>query len=238
MTGRDCGLRVAQSERAAAIDGSSRRCVDGLLVRAIPLLMFGLLAVGQSGCLVKAAWKAGGVLRRVRVDYNSYRAAAVTLSSYDHLPSRTNDVRHFRWLHGEDPVLPYPGEEVARPLGRAESWVLQCRAAERAGSTPRRAVIELTPRRPQDVQAPQPPAVPNDPMPDSGRPEMPLPRHAMATDRSSAKPALFGHSVGRRAIREPAPAPSGADARVPDSCVPDSCVPDPADDAAPDCGCL
>ena len=90
-----------------------------------------LLAVASTSGCVSAAWRSGGSVRRLRADCNSYREPALSLTSYDHLPSRTKDVRHFRWLHGADPVLPYPGEQLAKPAKTKRfngSWVTRCRA--------------------------------------------------------------------------------------------------------------
>lgn len=56
-----------------------------------------------------------GSLYRVRWDKNTWNASALTVERFDHKPAESGHVRQFRWLHGEPPVLPYPGEQCAKP---------------------------------------------------------------------------------------------------------------------------
>ena len=73
------------------------------------------VCLAASGCLGGKTYIADGSLFRVRWDKNMWNASALTIERFDHKPSSTPHIRHYRWLHGEPPVLPYPGEECAKP---------------------------------------------------------------------------------------------------------------------------
>ena len=76
------------------------------------------LLLSLSGCLFTTESLKDGSVVRTRLDRNTYRTPALSITTYDHLPARTAHVRHFRWLHGADPVLPYPGEHATNPRKR------------------------------------------------------------------------------------------------------------------------
>lgn len=68
------------------------------------------LAMLASGCRMVGA----GTMKDVRLDWNRYRACTVRFERRDHLPSRTDHIRWFRWLHHESPQLPPCEEEMLR----------------------------------------------------------------------------------------------------------------------------
>lgn len=68
-----------------------------------------------SGCLGGKAYIADGSLYNVRWDRNTWNQMAFTVERRDHKPSSTPHIRHFRWLHGVDPVLPHYAEVCAKP---------------------------------------------------------------------------------------------------------------------------
>ena len=77
-----------------------------------------VLAASLSGCLFTTQTLKDGSVVRTRLDRNTYRTPSLSITTYDHLPARTGHIRHFRWLHGADPVLPYPGESAMSPRKR------------------------------------------------------------------------------------------------------------------------
>lgn len=79
------------------------------------LAVFIAVCFCASGCLGGKTYIKHGSLYRLRWDKNTWNEAAFTVERFDHKPSSTPHVRHYRWLHGERPVLPYPGEECAKP---------------------------------------------------------------------------------------------------------------------------
>lgn len=67
------------------------------------------------GCMGGKSYIADGSFYSVRWDKNTWNQSAFTVERFDHKPSSTPHVRQFRWLHGERPVLPFPGEQCAAP---------------------------------------------------------------------------------------------------------------------------
>ena len=59
-----------------------------------------------SGCRGQSA----GVWTNLAADWNRYRACTLRIENRDHLPTRTDHIRHMRWTHGEPPVLPHCDE--------------------------------------------------------------------------------------------------------------------------------